>query len=125
MNIATILFYFIIFFDYKFEYNNFKFTVFLMCLAAFIEGCSEPYYAIMLMEMDFSKRAKSESVAIFFKTVLTYLLVYKGLGLLAYALAQMGYSIVLFMMYTYQYKSKMTFAEVFNKFFRLKMIFHK
>lgn len=96
-----------------------------MCLAAFIEGCSEPYYAIMLMEMDFSKRAKSESVAIFFKTVLTYLLVYKGLGLLAYALAQMGYSIVLFMMYTYQYKSKMTFAEVFNKFFRLKMIFHK
>jgi len=125
MNIATLLFYFIVFFDYKAEYNDFKLTVFLLCLASFIEGCSEPYYAVMLLEMDFSKRAKSEGVAIFFKTVMTYCLVYKGMGLLAYALAQLTYSVVMFLMYTYQYKKDKTLTEVLNKFFRLKMLFHK
>ena len=125
MNIATILFYFIIFFDFKIEYNDFKLTVFLMCLASFIEGCCEPYYAVMLREMDFSKRAKSESVAIFFKTVLTYGLVYKGMGLLAYALAQITYSLILFLMYTLQYKKDKSIKEVFDKFFRLKLLFHK
>ena len=87
MNLATVLFYFIIFWDYKLEFNDFKLAIFLLCFAAFVESCSEPYYAVMLLEMDFSKRAKAESVAIFFKSILTYGLIYQGMGLLAYALA--------------------------------------
>ena len=125
MNIATLLFYFIIFFDFKMEYNDFKLTVFLLCLASFIEGCSEPYYAVMLLEMDFGKRAKSESVAIFFKTIITYCLVYREMGLLAYAIAQLTYSVIIFIMYTFQYKQDKILKEVLNKFFRLKILYHK
>jgi hypothetical protein len=42
----------------------------------------------MLMNMEFSLRAKAESTSIFIKSVLTYVLIYYGnLGLLAYAFA--------------------------------------
>ena len=56
-------------------------------IAAFVETLSEPYYVVMLLNMDFPRRAKAESVSIFVKSVLIYVLVYKGLGLLGYAIA--------------------------------------
>ena len=52
--------------------------------------------------MDFSVRAKSEGVAIFFKSVLVYLLVWQGMGLLAYAIAQLVYSLILLSIYAIQ-----------------------
>lgn len=60
----------------------------LICVAALIENMCEPFYVDMLLNMEFSRRAKAESISIFVKSVLTYALVYYGdLGLLAYALA--------------------------------------
>jgi len=56
-------------------------------VAAFLENMSEPFYVIMLLNMEFSVRAKAESVAIFVKSVMIYLLIYKGYGLLGYAVA--------------------------------------
>jgi len=45
-------------------------------------------------------RSKAESISIFVKSVLTYVLIYYGeLGLLAYALAQVSYSLCLFCVY--------------------------
>ena len=68
--------------------NNFNLSIFLIIIAALIENFCEPFYVDMLMNMEFSLRAKAESVSIFIKSVLTYVLIYYGgLGLLAYALA--------------------------------------
>jgi hypothetical protein len=66
-----------------------------------VESLSEPFYVRMLLRMEFAMRAKAESVAIFNKTVLIYLLVSKGYGLMAYAIAQLVYSIVLLIIYSY------------------------
>ena len=56
-------------------------------MASVVESFSEPFYVRMLLRMEFGLRAKAESVAIFNKTVLIYLLVAKGYGLMAYAIA--------------------------------------
>ena len=47
------------------------------------------------MQMDFSQRAKAESVAIFFKSISTYAFLYLDFGLMAYSLAQIAYSLCL------------------------------
>lgn len=64
-------------------------------VAAFIESLCEPFYAKMLLEMEFQMRAKAEGISITVKTLLVYLLVYEGFGLLAYAISQVAYSLVL------------------------------
>lgn len=69
------------------NFENFNLSIFLTLLASFLESLSEPYYVRMLLKMEFALRAKAESGAIFVKTVLIYLLVQKGYGLLAYAIA--------------------------------------
>jgi len=69
------------------QLEYFKLSIMITVIAAFVENLSEPYYAVMLLNMDFPRRAKAESVSIFVKSVLIYVLVYKGLGLLAYAIA--------------------------------------
>lgn len=53
----------------------------------------------MLMDMNFKIRAKSESVAIFTKSVLIFVLIKYGWGLLGYAFAQLAYGLVLIFMY--------------------------
>ena len=119
-NVAVILFYFIIYFEARRQYEHFTSSVFLMCFAAFVENLSEPYYALMLIQMEFGRRAKAESVAIFFKSVLTYALVYQGMGLLAYALAQVAYSFILFCMYTLQSRQDdQTYKQVLYQHFKL------
>lgn len=60
----------------------------------------------MLLKMEFAMRAKAEGVAITVKTLLVYVLVYRGWGLLAYASAQLAYSCVLLVVYTLLNKSK-------------------
>jgi len=49
--------------------------------------------------MEFSMRAKAEGLSITVKTVLVYLLVFKGWGLLAYAVSQVAYSLMLLAAY--------------------------
>jgi hypothetical protein len=69
------------------KFENFKESIFITVLASVIESLSEPFYVRMLLKMEFAIRAKAESVSIFVKTVLIYMLVAKGYGLMAYALA--------------------------------------
>lgn len=69
------------------SFESFNLSIFLTVMASVVESLSEPYYVRMLLNMEFGVRAKAESVAIFNKTVLIYLLVAKGYGLLAYAVA--------------------------------------
>ena len=81
-------------------------------LAALIESLCEPFYAIMLLKMEFKIRAKAESIAIFVKSVMIYYLVYLKMDLLAYAFAQLAYSVILLAMYAYQ--SESSFASHFT-----------
>lgn len=69
------------------NFEQFRLSIFLIVLASVVESLSEPFYVRMLLRMEFGLRAKAESVAIFSKTVLIYLLVAKGYGLMAYAIA--------------------------------------
>lgn len=83
------------------NFDNFTISILITVVAAFIENLCEPYYVCMLLKMEFQMRAKAESVSIFVKSVLIYYLIYKGLGLLGYALAQIAYGIVLVSMYSF------------------------
>ena len=71
----------------KQQFQHFEVSLLITVAAALVESLCEPFYALMLLQMDFTKRAKAESMAIFVKSVLIYLLIFKGLGLLGYALA--------------------------------------
>ena len=71
----------------------------LTVVAAYVESLCEPFYAKMLLDMEFSMRAKAEGLSITVKTVLVYLLVFKGWGLLAYAVSQVAYSLMLLAAY--------------------------
>ena len=83
------------------NFDNFTVSILITVVAAFTENLCEPYYVCMLLKMEFQMRAKAESVSIFVKSVLIYFLIYKGLGLLGYALAQIAYGIVLVSMYSF------------------------
>lgn len=82
------------------DYDYFKISILITVIAAFMENLSEPYYVVMLLNMEFSHRAKAESVSIFVKSILIYGLVYQGYGLLAYAVAQLMYALTMFCIYT-------------------------
>jgi len=59
----------------------------LLCVAAIIENCSEPFYARILVSRDFKNKVYAEGISIFAKSATTYLLLRRDWGLLAYALA--------------------------------------
>jgi oligosaccharide translocation protein RFT1 len=71
----------------KQSFDHFETSIAITVVAALVESLCEPFYALMLIKMDFTKRAKAESTAIFVKSVLIYFLIFKELGLLGYALA--------------------------------------
>lgn len=61
----------------------------------------------MLQQMDMSYRIKSEGLAIFFKSVLLYLLLrVADLQLMAFALAQLAYCLILLGMYRHLFREK-------------------
>lgn len=53
----------------------------------------------MLIQMDFTIRAKAEGAAVLVKTVAVFLFIRQDLGLFAYALGQLLYSVTLFCLY--------------------------
>lgn len=80
--------------------KNFTLANGLQCLAAVIESTVEPYYYTMLWTGDLQGKVKTELVALACKSSLTFaLLKYFDLNLLAYALAQLVYSVILLAMY--------------------------
>jgi hypothetical protein len=100
MVIGICLYFGVIIFDSQPNLKQFEISILLIVVAALIENLCEPFYVEMLMNMEFSMRAKAESISIFVKSVLTYVLIYYGgFGLLAYALAQVAYSSCLFCVY--------------------------
>ena len=74
-------------------------SIFLYCLAAFIENLVEPYYYTMLWKGDLQGKVKTELVALSIKSLLTYGLLLRNFNLLAYSIAQLTYAIVLLVMY--------------------------
>ena len=103
------------------HFDYFKVSILITVLAALVESACEPFYVLMLLNMDFSVRAKAESIAIFFKSVLIYLLVFKGFGLLAYAVAQLVYGFILLALYFYQMKER-DLAQTVRTYFSLNEI---
>lgn len=88
MMIGIVLYFAVVIFNNQPNLKYFNISILLIVIAALVENMSEPFYVDMLLNMDFSRRAKAESFSIFIKSVLTYVLIYYGeLGLLAYALA--------------------------------------
>ena len=85
--LATLVYFGVTIFYPVENFEQFRLSIFLIVLASVVESLSEPFYVRMLLRMEFGLRAKAESVAIFNKTVLIYLLVAKGYGLMAYAIA--------------------------------------
>ena len=69
------------------DFEHFVVSILITVVAALVENLCEPYYVAMLLKMEFSQRAKAEGMAIFVKSVLIYFLIFKGMGLLAYAIA--------------------------------------
>ena len=83
------------------DLDYFGISVFLMCLAAFIENLSEPYYIHMLITGDIRPRVKTECVGILIKSVSTYYLLRNDFNLLAYAISHLLYSLTLVVLYPY------------------------
>ena len=98
-------------------FESFNLSIFITVGAALIEGLCEPFYAIMLMNSEFKIRAKSESISIFSKSFITYFLVFQNMGLLGYALSQLGYSLILFTMYAWQSHNEVSKKEGFINYF--------
>ena len=92
--------------------TNFTLSIFLQCLAAFIESLVEPYYYTMLWKGDLNGKVKTELVALSAKSLLTYVLLLKGFGLLAYAIAQLAYSTILVVAYRFLVEVKMPLQVV-------------
>ena len=78
---------------------NFTLAIFIHCLAAFLESLTEPFYYTMLWKGDLNGKVKTELVALTVKSLLTYGLLLRGFDLLAYALAQLAYSLILLVVY--------------------------
>ena len=69
------------------QFSNFTLSILLTVIAAFLENLTEPFYVIMLLKMQFTHRAKAESISIFIKSVAIYVLIVNNFGLLSYAIA--------------------------------------
>ena len=84
--LAFLLSNYVIFFtEMKFNYQ--AAAIMLFVFSTMIENACEPFCVEMLMKMDFGSRAKAESLAIFFKSVTTLILIYQGFDLMAYSIA--------------------------------------
>lgn len=65
----------------------------IYCLSAFLECCGEPLLNFFLNRMDLGAKIKAETSAIFFRSLVTFLLlVYSSFGILSFAIAQLVYS---------------------------------
>ena len=76
----------------------------LYCLAAAIESLGEPLYIASLINLRTELRVKAEGTAVIARTVATFLLVvFGGLGVVSFGLAQVVYSLVLVGIYVRAY----------------------
>jgi hypothetical protein len=85
--LAIAVFLIVCFFYNQDNFEYFKLTIFFTVSAAFIECLSEPFYTLMLINMDFSMRAKAEGISLFIKNLMVYALIYNKMGLLAYGIS--------------------------------------
>lgn len=105
------------------NFDHFTISIAITVVAALFENLCEPFYVCMLLKMEFQMRAKAESISIFIKSVLIYALIYKGWGLLGYAISQLAYGFMLLIMYSYiNMKSTQSFDGFLKEYFTLQNV---
>ena len=78
------------------KFEHYTVCIWLHGVACVVEMLSEPAYILALREMRFQLRLRVEGLAHLVRCVLTYLLLaHAGLGLLAFGIAQLAFSLVL------------------------------
>jgi len=94
-----------------------------------VANLCEVFYVEMLLDMDFTMRAKAEGAAIFIKSVLVYYLIREQLGLLAYALGEVTMNLVIFVIYFTVKKNKLgqqqnqsSLALINSQYFQMRPI---
>jgi len=94
-----------------------------------VANLCEVFYVEMLLDMDFTMRAKAEGAAIFIKSVLVYYLIREQLGLLAYALGEVTMNLVIFVIYFTVKKNKLgqqqnqsSLALIYSQYFQMRPI---
>ena len=102
--------------------DSFKTAILFCCLSSLISNLSEVFYVEMLLEMNFTLRAKAEGVGILLKGAVIYLLIQKQYGLLAYSLGELALNCCVFTIY---YLSKamdrnpVNSQLIFNRYFKI------
>lgn len=114
----------------------YKITMLLVWLLMMLELAAEPLYAINQFQLNFGKRSRHESVGVFGRCVTTFALIaivqrtstlssieYDGLAVLAFALGQFGYSLLLVLQYQLSFaeENKLKPAEKQNSLFIQKI----
>jgi hypothetical protein len=78
------------------SFDYFVPSILLTGLAIAIESLCEIYQVYMLLNKDLSVRVKAEGIAIFARSVLTWYLLTQNFHLLAYAISQLTFALILF-----------------------------
>jgi hypothetical protein len=77
----------------------FNLTLGLFCLSALIEKATEPMQIMSILKMDLSDRVKVEGLSLTIKCFSIYVFLIMKLDLLAFGLAQLVYSLCVFLLY--------------------------
>lgn len=90
----------------------YRITIVLVWLLMMLELAAEPLYAINQFQLNFGKRSKYESIGVFGRCIVTFAVIavvlrtsrvssleYDALAVMAFALGQFGYSLLIFLQY--------------------------
>ena len=89
-----------------------------------MSNLSEVFYVEMLLDMNFTLRAKAEGVGILMKGLAIYTLIKKDYGLLAYSIGEFMLNSCVFTIYflNKSLDKDVTTSMIFNKFFKVNPI---
>ena len=102
--------------------DYFKAAILICCLSALISNMSEVFYVEMLLDMNFTLRAKAEGVGILMKGIAIYSLIKMQYGLLAYSIGEFMLNSTVFIIYYLNKsmsKESINSAMIYNKFFKV------
>lgn len=102
--------------------EHFKPAILICCLSSLVSNISEVFYVEMLLDMNFTLRAKAEGLGILMKGISIYTLIKKDYGLLAYSVGEFMLNFTVFVIYYLRKamdKESVNSAMIFNKFFKV------
>jgi len=91
-------------------------------VSSLVSNISEVFYVEMLLDMNFTLRAKAEGVGILMKGLAIYTLIKKDYGLLAYSIGEFMLNFTVFVIYFLNRtrdKESVNMAIIFNKYFKV------